>query len=349
MWFTSDNASGAAPEVMAAVARANEGYARSYGADALMDRARDLVREVFEAPEAAVYLVTTGTVANALSLSLLTPPWGSVFCHTHAHIAEDECGAPEFYSHGAKLTLIPGAHGRMEAGALEAAILRAKGAGVHGVQPGALSITNVTEAGTVYSVAEIAELAGVARAHGVPVHLDGARFANALVATGATAADMTWRAGVDVVSFGGTKNGCMGVEAVVIFDPAKAWEFELRRKRAGHLMSKHRFLSAQMGPIWKMDFGCGWPPMPMPWLRVWRVGWPRCPRLISSIRLRRISCSPNGRRVSMPSLRPQVRPITPSPPRWDANARGWWPVGPPQSARWMNSCLPCEIRAKAPA
>ncbi len=246
MWFTSDNASGAAPEVMTAVARANEGYARIYGADALMDRARDLVREVFEAPEAAVYLVTTGTVANALSLSLLTPPWGSVFCHTHAHIAEDECGAPEFYSHGAKLTLIPGAHGRMEADALEAAILRAKGAGVHGVQPGALSITNVTEAGTVYSVAEIAALAGVARAHGVPVHLDGARFANALVATGATAADMTWRAGVDVVSFGGTKNGCMGVEAVVIFDPAKAWEFELRRKRAGHLMSKHRFLSAQM-------------------------------------------------------------------------------------------------------
>lgn len=246
MWFTSDNASGAAPEVMTAVARANDGYARSYGADALMDRARDLVREVFEAPEAAVYLVTTGTVANALSLSLLTPPWGSVFCHTHAHIAEDECGAPEFYSHGAKLTLIPGVHGRMEADALETAILRAKGAGVHGVQPGAVSITNVTEAGTVYSVAEIAALAGVARAHGVPVHLDGARFANALVATGATAAEMTWRAGVDVVSFGGTKNGCMGVEAVVIFDPAKAWEFELRRKRAGHLMSKHRFLSAQM-------------------------------------------------------------------------------------------------------
>lgn len=246
MWFTSDNASGAAPEVMTAVARANEGYARSYGADTLMDRARDLVRQVFDAPEAAVYLVTTGTVANALSLSLLSPPWGSIFCHTHAHIAEDECGAPEFYSHGAKLTLIPGAHGRMEAEALEAAILRAKGAGVHGVQPGALSITTVTEAGTTYSVAEIATLAGVAGTHGVPVHLDGARFANALVATGATAADMTWRAGVDVVSFGGTKNGCMGVEAVVIFDPAKAWEFELRRKRAGHLMSKHRFLSAQM-------------------------------------------------------------------------------------------------------
>ena len=246
MWFTSDNASGAAPEIMAAVARANDGYARSYGADALKDKVRDQLRDLFEAPEAAVFLVTTGTVANALSLALLTPPWGAVFCHTHAHIAEDECGAPEFYTSGAKLVLVGGAQGRMEPEALEAAILRAKGAGVHGVQPGAVSITNVTEAGTVHSVAEVAALAAVAKAHGLPVHLDGARFANALVATGATAAEMTWKAGVDVLSFGGTKNGCLGVEAVVIFDPAKAWEFELRRKRAGHLMSKHRYLSAQM-------------------------------------------------------------------------------------------------------
>ena len=246
MWFTSDNASGAAPEVMAAVTAANAGYARSYGADPFMDRARDQIREIFEAPEAAVYLVATGTVANALALSLLTPPWGAVFCHQHAHIAEDECGAPEFYMHGAKLALVHGAHGRMDPAALEAAIVKAKGSGVHGVQAAAVSITNVTEAGTVHSVAEVAALAGVAHAHGLPVHLDGARFANALVATGATAAEMTWKAGVDVVSFGGTKNGCMGVEAVVIFDPAKAWEFELRRKRGGHLFSKHRFLSAQM-------------------------------------------------------------------------------------------------------
>ena len=246
MWFTSDNASGAAPEVMAAVTAANAGYARSYGADPFMDRARDQIREIFEAPEAAVYLVATGTVANALALSLYCPPWGAVFCHQHAHITEDECGAPEFYMHGAKLALVHGAHGRMDPAALETAIVKAKGGGVHGVQPGAVSITNVTEAGTVHSVAEVAALAGVARAHGLPVHLDGARFANALVATGATAAEMTWKAGVDVVSFGGTKNGCMGVEAVVIFDPAKAWEFELRRKRGGHLFSKHRFLSAQM-------------------------------------------------------------------------------------------------------
>lgn len=246
MWFTSDNASGAAPEVMAAVAAANAGYARSYGADALMDRVRDQIREAFEAPEAAVYLVATGTAANALSLSLFCPPWGTVFCQTHAHIAEDECGAPEFYMHGAKLTLVGGLHGRMDPELLEAAIAKARSAGVHGVQPGAVSITNVTEAGTVHSLAEIAELAGVARAQGLPVHLDGARFANALVATGATPAEMTWKAGVDVLSFGGTKNGCLGVEAVVIFGPARAWEFELRRKRGGHLFSKHRFLSAQM-------------------------------------------------------------------------------------------------------
>lgn len=246
MWFTSDNASGMAPEVLSAVTAANQGYARSYGADPIMDGVRDALREVFEAPEAAVYLVATGTVANSLCLALACPPWGAVFCHRHAHIAEDECGAPEFYSHGAKLVLVDGAHGRMEPALLDAAIARQKLGGVHGVQPGAVSITNVTEAGTVHSVAEVAALAAVGRAHGLPVHLDGARFANALVATGASAAEMTWKAGVDMVSFGGTKNGCMGVEAVVIFDPARAWEFELRRKRGGHLFSKHRFLSAQM-------------------------------------------------------------------------------------------------------
>ena len=246
MWFTSDNASGMAPEVLAAVNAANAGYARSYGADVLMDRVREQIRTVFEAPEAAVYLVATGTVANSLSLALLTPPWGAAFCHQHAHIAEDECGAPEFYMAGAKLVLVGGVHGRMSPADLDAAIARQKLGGVHGVQPAAVSITNVTEAGTVYTAAEVAALAAVGKSHGLGVHLDGARFANALVSTGATPAEMTWKAGVDVLSFGGTKNGCMGVEAVVIFDPAKAWEFELRRKRGGHLLSKHRFLSAQM-------------------------------------------------------------------------------------------------------
>jgi threonine aldolase len=246
MFFASDNASGVPAEVMAALSRANEGFARSYGADAIMDDVRARLRDVFEAPEAAIYLVATGTVANSLAIACTCPPWGGVFCHTHAHIAEDECGAPEFYTNGAKLVLVPGPHGKMTPDALDAALSTTGESGVHGVQRGMLSITNVTEAGTVYTPAEIAALTGLAKAKGLPCHLDGARFANALVATGATAAEMTWKAGIDLVSFGGTKNGLMGVEAVVIFDPARAWEFELRRKRGGHLFSKHRFLSAQM-------------------------------------------------------------------------------------------------------
>lgn len=246
MFFASDNGSGAAPEVLAAVTRANAGYARSYGADALMDQVRAQVRRLFEAPEAEVFLVATGTAANALSIALCAPPWSAVLMHEDAHAMQDECGAPEFYTGGAKLVGVPGAHGRITPQTLAPVLARVGSGGVHGVQKGMLSLTNVTEAGTVYTPAEIAALAGMARDAGMPVHLDGARFANALVATGATPAQMTWAAGVDVLSLGGTKNGCLGVEAVVLFDPAKAWEFQLRRKRAGHLFSKHRFLSAQM-------------------------------------------------------------------------------------------------------
>ena len=253
MFFASDNASGVAPEVMAALARANEGYALSYGADALMDGVRARVREVFEAPDAAVYLVATGTTANALSLATFCPPWATVYCHPEAHISVDECGAPEFFTAGAKLTLIDGADGKIAPAALAAAVAGAAPVGVHNVQPGMVSLTNLTEAGTAYSAAEIAALCTIARDAGLPCHLDGARFANALVATGASPAEMSWKAGVDVLSFGGTKNGLMGVEAVVIFDPARAWEFELRRKRAGHLFSKHRFLSAQMAAYLEDD------------------------------------------------------------------------------------------------
>lgn len=246
MFFASDNASGAPAEILAALARANDGYARSYGADDIMARVTARLRQVFDAPEAVVHLVPTGTAANALAIATLTPPWGAVFCHRHAHIAEDECGAPEFYTQGAKLVLVPGPHGRIPAEALAEALATTGESGVHGVQRGMLSLTNVTEAGTLYTPAQIAALTALARAHGLPCHLDGARFANALVATGATPAQMTWQAGIDVLSFGGTKNGLLGVEAVIFFDPAKSWEFELRRKRAGHLFSKHRYLSAQM-------------------------------------------------------------------------------------------------------
>ncbi|MFT3975453.1 MAG: beta-eliminating lyase-related protein [Amaricoccus sp.] len=246
MWFASDNTSPAAPEVMAAVLRANQGHAASYGADAAMARVTERLREVFEAPDAAVYLVPTGTAANALALACLCPPWATIYCHRTAHVEEDECGAPEFYTGGAKLTLVDGSHGRIAAEALEAALGFTARAGVHNVQRGALSLTNATEAGTVYTPADVARLSGLARRHGLPVHMDGARFANALAFLGCTPAELTWRAGVDVLSFGGTKNGCMGVEAVILFDPARAWEFELRRKRGGHLFSKHRYLSAQM-------------------------------------------------------------------------------------------------------
>lgn len=245
MRFASDNTSGAAPEIMAAILKANEGYERSYGADAAMARVTDLVRDLFEAPEAEVRLVATGTAANALAIATHVQPWDAVFCHQHAHIAEDECNAPEFYS-GAKLVLIPGEHGKITPERLAQALATTGESGVHGVQRGMLSLTNVTEAGTVYTPAEIAALTALAKARGIPCHLDGARFANALVATGATPAEMTWKAGIDVLSLGGTKNGCLGVEGVVLFNPAKAWELELRRKRGGHLFSKHRYLSAQM-------------------------------------------------------------------------------------------------------
>ncbi|TQS73258.1 low specificity L-threonine aldolase [Rhodobacteraceae bacterium] len=248
MNFASDNISGVAPQIMAALTAANEGYAASYGGDALSKAVERRVQEVFEAPQARVFLVTTGTAANALSCAILAKPWETIFCHRTAHIEEDECGAPEFYTNGAKLSLIDGADGKIPAQGLEAALAQAAmGRGVvHHTQPGMVSLTNATECGTIYSVAEIEALCRVAHDRNVPVHLDGSRFANAIMRLGCSPAEMTWKAGVDVLSFGGTKNGCMGVEAVVVFDPETAWEFELRRKRAGHLLSKHRFLSAQM-------------------------------------------------------------------------------------------------------
>jgi threonine aldolase len=255
MFFASDNTSGAAAEIIAAVAAANDGYAMPYGNDPIMTRVRDRIRTIFEAPEAAVYLVATGTAANALSLAILTQPWGAVFCHRNAHIEEDECGAPEFYTGGSKLVLIDGDHARMTPEGLARAIGFTARAGVHNVQRGMVSITNATENGTVYGSEQVCALTAIAKSNNLPVHMDGARFTNALVAAGCSPAEMTWKAGIDVLSFGGTKNGCMGVEAVVIFDPAKAWEFELRRKRGGHLFSKHRYLSAQMdaylsGDLW---------------------------------------------------------------------------------------------------
>ncbi|MFS4580592.1 threonine aldolase family protein [Phaeobacter sp. C3_T13_0] len=245
MHFASDNSGPANPAILAAIATANAGYAMGYGADEEMVKVTARIREIFEAPEAAVYLVATGTAANVLALSTLVQPWQTLFCTGPAHINMDECNAPEFYAGGAKLTLVTGAD-KMTPADLRTAIEGEENRGVHGPQRGPVSITQVTEFGTVYSLDELGALCDVSKSYGLPVHLDGARFTNAMVSLGCTPAEMTWKAGIDAVSFGGTKNGCFGVEAVILFDPAKAQEFEYRRKRGAHLFSKHRYLSAQM-------------------------------------------------------------------------------------------------------
>lgn len=252
MFFASDNSGPVHPAVMAALNDANGGHALPYGDDELMDDVGQRLRNLFEAPDAAIYLVATGTAANALALATLCQPWQTVFCSPVAHIHEDECNAPEFYSSGAKLTLVSGGD-RMDPDALRAAIMAEESRGVHGPQRGPVSITQITECGTVHDLEELRALTDVAREFGLPVHMDGARFANAIVKLGCTPAEMTWKLGVDAVSFGGTKNGLMGVEAVIFFNPDKAQEFEFRRKRGAHLFSKHRYLSAQMAAYLRDD------------------------------------------------------------------------------------------------
>ena len=245
MFFASDNAGPVHPKIMQRVIAANADYAMPYGNDPIMEEVRTGIRDVFEAPQAAVYLVATGTAANALALATYCQPWQTIFCSKVSHINADECNAPEFYAGAAKLTVIE-TDDKMTPEKLCAAIEPHDPNDVHSAQRGPVSITQLTERGSVHSLSEIRALSGVAKEFDLPVHLDGARFANAMVALDCTPAEMTWKSGVDVVSFGGTKNGCMGVEAVIFFDPDKAWEFELRRKRGAHLFSKHRFLSAQM-------------------------------------------------------------------------------------------------------
>ncbi|NDI03415.1 MAG: low specificity L-threonine aldolase [Rhodobacteraceae bacterium] len=245
MFFASDNAGPVPQQVLNQMVSANSGYLPSYGADPQMEQVTRLVREKFKAPDAAVYLVGTGTAANALALSTLSRPWETVFCSPVSHIHEDECNAPEFYLGGGKLTLV-GDSDKITPEALFKSIEGEENRGVHGPQRGPVSITQITEKGHSYSVEEVQAISKVAKTYGLALHMDGARFTNAIVARNASPAEMTWRAGVDALSFGGTKNGLMGVEGVIFFDPKHAWEFELRRKRGAHLFSKHRYLSAQM-------------------------------------------------------------------------------------------------------
>jgi len=244
--FASDNTSVAAPAILEAVIAANAaGPAMPYGNDDWTKRVVGQLRDLFEC-DLTAFPVATGTAANALALSVLMPPYGALFCHEVAHIQVDECGAPEFYTGGAKLVTLPGDDAKIDAATLDERLRNGWIGNVHNPQPKAVSITQITETGGLYSAGEIAAIADVAHRQHLKVHMDGARFANALAASNAAPADITWRAGVDVLSFGATKNGALAAEAVVFFDPKLAQDFAFRRKRGGHLFSKMRFVSAQL-------------------------------------------------------------------------------------------------------
>ncbi|MBB3064773.1 threonine aldolase family protein [Limibacillus halophilus] len=243
--FASDNTAGAAPEILEALAEAATGRAMPYGGDDWTARVERRLAEVFEA-DCAVFPVATGTAANTLGLSIITPPWGAIYCHEHAHIILDESSAPELFTGGARQIGLPGAVGKLDPETLARKLANSGQGDVHHVQPAVLALTQLTEWGTAYSPSEIAALTEVARHAGMRVQMDGARFANALVGLGCSPAEMTWKAGVDVLSFGATKNGCLAAEAVVVFDRGLAESLPFRRKRAAQLYSKMRFISAQL-------------------------------------------------------------------------------------------------------
>lgn len=246
MFFASDNAAGAHPAILEALARASEGPAMPYGNDPVTARFEARLREVFESPGARAFLTATGTAANSIALATLCKPWDTVYTHALSHVENDECGAPEFFTGGSKLTLLEGQGAKIDPESLRAKLRVAAPHDLHNVQPGALSLTQATELGAVYTLEETRALTGIAHGAGLPVHMDGTRFANALVHLGCTPAEASWKAGVDVLCLGATKNGALAAEAVILFDPARAREVELRRKRGGHLFSKMRFVAAQM-------------------------------------------------------------------------------------------------------
>jgi len=247
MNFRSDNESGAHPLIVEAVARAfASGPAFAYGADAWTQRVEQHLREIFERPDLVAHPVLTGTAANGLALACCAPPWGAIFAHPTAHIASEETNAPELFTSGARIFRIDGPNGKMDIKKLSEALAQPIYGVVHFPQPSVVSITEASECGTIYTREEIAAVATCAREYGLKVHMDGARFANALAFIGCTPAELTWKVGVDVLSLGATKNGTMGAEVVIFFNSQLAREFEFRRKRGGHLLSKMRLLSAQL-------------------------------------------------------------------------------------------------------
>lgn len=256
MQFRSDNAGIADPRVIEEMSRINTGYTGGYGNDEITSKAAMLVRTLFEAPDALVYFVPTGTAANALALASFVRPFDAVYCHKKSHIENDEGGAPELFTNSAKLITLAGENGKLDPDTLRRAIEDTARLGVHNIQRGMVSVTNLTELGTAYTLDELKVIVDIAKSFELPVHLDGARFSNAVVGLNASPAEMSWKLGIDVAVFGGTKNGLMGAEAVVIFDKDKAFDFEMVRKRGGHLLSKGRYLSGQFIPyieenIWR--------------------------------------------------------------------------------------------------
>jgi threonine aldolase len=250
--FSSDHVAPACDAILSALNKANEGFVTSYGGDELTAKLQSVTGELFE-KQVAVFPVISGTAANALALSQIVPSFGAIYCHEGAHVVTDEAGAPAFFTGGAQLIGFPAADGKIRPEQLTKAIAFAEDLGIHHVKPGAVTLTQATEWGTVYGLEEIAAISAAARQHGLPVHMDGARFANAVAHLGCTPAEATWKCGVDVLSLGATKNGALAADAVVFFDPAMARDFERRRKRAGHLMAKLRFVSAQLIAYLKND------------------------------------------------------------------------------------------------
>ena len=241
--FASDNVTGACPEVLDAVIKANEGDSTPYGNDQISTELQDKFSEIFE-KEVIVFPTASGTAANALALSTMTPSFGNIYCHKLSHINTDECGAPEFYTGGGKLVTLQGVKGKITANELDESIT---GAGiVHHTQPSSVSITQVCETGEVYQLDEIKKISDVTHKHNLNMHMDGARFANALVSLDCSPAEMTWKSGIDVLSFGATKNGCIAAEAIIFFKKDLVGNVAFLMKRAGHLLSKMRFVSAQL-------------------------------------------------------------------------------------------------------
>lgn len=252
MTFKSDNTSGICPEVLAKIAATNQESADAYGGDAITHRVKEQFNAVFE-KQVSVYFTATGTAANCLALSSLTPPYGAIFCHEHAHITTDETSAPELFTGGAKLLSLPGAHGKICPKSLPPLIETLLAMRPHKPMPAVLSLTQATEAGTVYTIEELTNLIAIAKQYQLYVHMDGARFANAVATLNVSPAELTWRLGVDVLSFGGTKNGALAAEAAVFFNQDLAKNMDYQQKRFGQLISKMRFFSCQFEALFEND------------------------------------------------------------------------------------------------